>query len=42
VDSDQVHLVFVERTGDNMDRRVEYAVTDTVTDDLDVGEVDLP
>jgi hypothetical protein len=40
--ADGVHLVFLERTSDNMDRGATYLVLDPVTDDLDVGTVLLP
>jgi hypothetical protein len=40
--ADKVHLIFVDRTGDNMDHQAEYVVIDPVYDDLDVGTVYLP
>jgi hypothetical protein len=40
--ADKVHLIFVEKSGDNMDKQAEYVVVNPVTDDLDVGTVDLP
>ena len=40
--ADKVHLVFLERTSDNMDRQAEYVVVGAVTSDLDVGTLYLP
>ena len=40
--ADQVHLIFLERTSDNMDHKANYLVLSPVTDDVDVGTVFLP
>ena len=40
--ADQVHLIFVEKTSDNMDHTVDATVTEAVYRDLDVGTVELP
>lgn len=40
--AEKVHLIFVERTGDNMDKQAEYVVIDPVTSDFDAGTIYLP
>lgn len=40
--ADQVQLIFLERTSDNMDHHLEADVTEAVYRDLDVGTVYLP
>ncbi len=42
--AEKVHLIFVERTGDNMDKQTEYVVVepDPVTYDVDTGTIYLP